>query len=364
MIKPDFNNSILNVSSSLNKLLGNETNVNGIKLLDNIFKKDYKNVIYLCLDGLGIHPLEKNLGKSSFLRKHVKKRITSTFPSTTTNATTTLRSARYPSEHGMFGWSLWFESLNRAIDIYINKDSYTDEDVNEQIVEDYKTFDNFFDKNSSDYIVTSVFPPYISRPQNNIVYHGIDEMFGAIKEVCDNNKRNFIYAYCGEPDATMHEFGVSSDNTKQVITKLNDMIENLCSQIKDFCLIITPDHGHIDVNEYIEIYKDKALLDTLSTPPFLEARALAFNVRNEEQFLREMKKYKNNCKLYKTNDLIRKNYFGKNGNRFHMLGDYIAVMKDNDKIFLKNEVSPKFKGHHTALTKKEMILPLIIVQCK
>ena len=47
--------------------------------------------------------------------KKIADILTSTFPSTTTNATNSLLQNKLPSEHGWFGWSLNFEKMNRNI---------------------------------------------------------------------------------------------------------------------------------------------------------------------------------------------------------------------------------------------------------
>ena len=125
IIKPDWKNSILNVSATLADYVGVKTDIDKIAILEKELNKNYKNVVYICMDGLGMFPLEQNLPKSSILRKNVAKSITSVFPSTTTNATSTLQSATYPSQHGLFGWSLYFEQLNACVDIYTGHNSYS-----------------------------------------------------------------------------------------------------------------------------------------------------------------------------------------------------------------------------------------------
>lgn len=97
---------------------------------------------------------------------------------------------------------------------------------------------------------------------------------------------------------------------------------------------------------------------------FLEARATSFNVKNgfETEFLKAMKKYENSIELFKVSDLISENYFGIETDKLKMLGDYIGVVKNDYEQLLLCKNMTKFKGHHTALTEKEMILPLIIVE--
>ena len=362
MIKPNFKNSILNVSATFDEFLGNKNEICKINKLKKALHKKYKNVIYICFDGLGIYPLKQNLGKGSFLRKNIVKKITSVFPSTTTNATTTLHSALYPSQHGLFGWSLYFENLNQCVDIYLRKNSYTGKQVVAKEVEEYMEFDCFYDKNRSDYKITTVFPSYVKSKQNNFVFETMDDMFKMLKKATENNNENFIFAYYGEPDSTMHTYGVTSKEAKEKIALINAYVENLAKELTNSVIVITPDHGQTDITEYIKLYEDEALKSTIKTPFYLESRAVAFQVKNEEMFLKAVKKYKKDAKLYKVRNLIKKNYFGPNTEKLKMLGDYILLMKNNHKQFVFSDKHMLFKGHHTSLTKREMLLPLIIIE--
>ena len=91
LIKPDFTKNIVNISATLAEFLGCPNEKPTLPALARALGGEYKNVVLLVLDGLGMYPLERNLGEGSFLRKNVKEVLTSVFPSTTTNATTPIR---------------------------------------------------------------------------------------------------------------------------------------------------------------------------------------------------------------------------------------------------------------------------------
>ena len=134
LIKPNFKKNIVNISSTLAEFLGCPNDKPTLPILEKELKKDYKNVVFLILDGLGTNPIKTNLDKHSILRSNIKMVLTSTFPSTTTNATTTYLTNKYPVEHGWFGWCMYFEELDRVIDIYLDKDTYTKESTGENFV--------------------------------------------------------------------------------------------------------------------------------------------------------------------------------------------------------------------------------------
>lgn len=148
------------------------------------------------------------------------------------------------------------------------------------------------------------------------------------------------------------------------IKYLNKKIEELYSSLKDTLFIITADHGHIDIKGYIEFYKDVELNSLLSCVPYLDARTPAFIVKRgkEREFEEKFnKKYGRDFKLFKSDDLIKQNYFGENNKYGYLLGDYIAIGTHTNKLFLAHKNMTRFKGHHTSLTD-EMLVPLILLK--
>ena len=90
-IIPNWTNSNLNISATLAEFLGAPNKNATLPILKRELDKQYKNVVFICFDGLGINPININLDKNDFLRKNIKQTLVSTFPSTTTNATTSDR---------------------------------------------------------------------------------------------------------------------------------------------------------------------------------------------------------------------------------------------------------------------------------
>lgn len=363
-IKPDFENNIINISATIAAFLDCPNDKPVLPALEKRLKKGYKNVVFVILDGLGINPLQKNPAEGAFFIKNTIQTLTSVFPSTTTNATTTCLSDKYPMEHGWFGWSLYFEELGRAVDIFPEVDSQTGEAIEPGYVKRRLPTEPFYNGAES-YITNVVVPEYFDDDfDNRYEWKSVGEIFGYIAQICKKEGKQFIYTYCSEPDSTMHRYGVSSPEAKQIIGFLNDGFEKLCEECRDTLFIISADHGQTDVDGCIEIYRDEELLATLEWPPYLEARATAFKVKpaHRTKFIEIFnKKYGEDFELFETEELIKNNYFGGNIVNEHaaLLGDFIAVGKTN-KIFKLHERGHEFKGHHTSLTE-EMLVPLIVV---
>ena len=97
LVYPNYEHSILNLINSILKYYNVKTNYNGLNTLSNIFKKEYKNVVLLVLDGMGENFLEIADNNGFFMKNKIDN-ITSVFPSTTTAAMTTFYSGKPPIE--------------------------------------------------------------------------------------------------------------------------------------------------------------------------------------------------------------------------------------------------------------------------
>lgn len=363
-IEPDFSLSNLNISSTLAEFLGAPNKNPILPALQKELHKGYQNVVFLCFDGLGIYPLKKNLSEDDFLMQNISQVLLSTFPSTTTNATTSLMTNRLPLEHGWFGWSMHFDEPDRNIDIFTNRDSATGEKVTYE-TSPLEEVHFYFDRANSEYAINSVFPSYVKVmcPERNNTYGDMDEFFSVIQNICKTPGKQFVYAYYPEPDSTMHKYGVSSLEAKNLIEDISKHMEALYENANDTLFIVTADHGQIDVTDYINLYEDTALMDMLRIYPFMEARAPAFLVKEgrETEFEEYFRKtYGEDFVLYRSDELIEKGYFGCSGDKSALLGDYIAIGTYTHKLALLTPKSRRFKGHHTSLTE-EMEVPLILL---
>ena len=362
-IMPDYKRCNLNISATLAEFLGAPNRIPTLPVIKKELSKNYKNIVFICFDGFGIEPINRNLPPDDFLRQNIVDTLVSTFPSTTTNATTSLLFNKYPLEHGWFGWSMYYEDINSNIDIFTNRNSVTRTYV-DNLSSPLGIFDYYFDNATSEYSINTVFPPYVrvTHPERNTVINTVEDLGNAVQNICGRQGKQFIYAYHGEPDSTMHKFGVTSEVSKQVIKTVSSIVRNLFNSVKDTLFIITADHGQIDVEDYVDLSEDKELMYMLKIYPFMEARAPAFIVKDgkAEAFERYFKeKYNDDFILYSSKELVEKGFFGEYGDKSHLLGDYIAIGTYTHKQAILVPYQTRYKGHHTSLTE-EMEVPLIM----
>ena len=60
-------------------------------------------------------------------------------------------------------------------------------------------------------------------------------MYDKIVEVCKNNNKNFIYAYCPEPDRSMHNYGTDDKKVIEIMTN-SDLRKSLSKKSREFIL--------------------------------------------------------------------------------------------------------------------------------
>lgn len=77
----------------------------------------------------------------------------------------------------------------------------------------------------------------------------LNELCSKIKLACENEGQNLISAYWDEPDHTIHYNGVKSNATYEVLKNIDDNLKKLAEELSDTLIIISADHGAVDVNE-------------------------------------------------------------------------------------------------------------------
>lgn len=374
---PDYKRSILSITSSVARFFGSETPYPPLDEVTNaLYEKDTKNVVLLLFDGMGENLLKRHLPEDSFLRKHDICAISTVFPSTTTAATTSLWTGIAPGEHGWLGWSLYFKEIGRQIDTFLSRDSFTGERYHALTPsEAYIPFETIYPSVNAVSETHALFPFPTSATKgarDRRTYSGMADLKKIILECTKKEGKQLICAYVLEPDHTMHECGVSHDMTKKAFSSANDVCASLSRLLsKDTLLIVTADHGLVDVKENIRINEIPSLMDCLLMPPSIEGRAASLFVKphKKDEFKNEfLRLYGDDFFLFSHDEVMDMHLLGlfpphKKTDDF--LGDFFACAKGNKSIQFMTPASsagPDMIGQHAGLTEDEMLVPLILAR--
>ena len=355
---PDYSSCIANLACSLLKYYGIEPPNSTLPRADMLLNKKYKNVVVILLDGMGANLVEKHLSENGFFRQHLITKYSSTFPSTTVAATTAMDSGLFPNQSAWLGWTGYFEELDRNIVYFFGTDGDTGEQLDINAPWTYVPYENIRDRISK----TGVNTHYLAKfwgecPQT------YGELCGNIKKHCLEPDRTYIYAYWDEPDCTMHKCGVDGEDIGQLLSDMEKITEQLAADLEDTLLIVTADHGHINIkNKLLTDYPD--LTECLVRMPSMEPRAVNFFVKQgmTQRFRSAFTEHFGDGFILLTKkELLSKQLLGSGQNHpklERMLGDFLAIAIGDTQIV---NCESRFKGSHAGLTEDEMTIPLIAV---
>ena len=363
---PDYNNCLVNLTSSILNFYGVNSNHRPLSELDYYLAKDYQNVVLIVYDGLGSNLLQRHLGAKSFLARHKIKDLTSVFPATTTAAYTSIITGKTPTEHCWLGWDIYVEAFDQTISMFLNTVKGTNEQAANYHVPRQEFSNTAIDERIDEAGRAKM---YWLGPFEKIRYDRdqIDEMYNKITQLCQTNEKKFIYAYCLEPDHNMHLYGVEDERVVDNMKLLDRKTAALVDQLEDTLIIVTADHGHLTAGEYIYLSDYPELQKMLRRETSLEPRAVNFFVKDEmlAAFKNEFNKlFGRDFILFSKQEVLDRQLFGpgKPHEKFvSCVGDYLAVAI-TDKCLIEHRSLNQLTGVHAGMTEDEMMVPLIVIE--
>lgn len=380
IVLPNYDHCILGTITSILKYYNVETKHKSSEKIDNLLKeREYKNVIFLILDGLGEHILNK-ISPEGILNKNKIDCVTSVYPSTTTAALTTYYSGQPPYETGWIAWSQYFKEYGRALDMFSHNESYMGEPLKEPLIDVFKTVVNYetifdkIEKASPDVKTYEVEPEYAEkRAKRTIKADNIDELIIHIEKLCKEPERKFIFGYSDNPDGLLHKFGTTSDEVREFIKETEQKIEEMVNKFdEDTILIISADHGHRNIEKSYTLLDYPEIQECLIIPASLESRVIALWVKEEmkELFVERFNKvFKDEFWLMTKDEFLNKYHFLGYGDKHSkiddFIGNYVALSVGGSMIRIETflaEGKPIKKSTHCGLTKEEMEVPVIVMK--
>lgn len=368
---PDYDNCLVNLASSILNKFDVPVNAKTLPLADEYLKKDCKNVVILLLDAMGTSIIEKHLSKDGFFRSHFAGSFHSVYPPTTVAATISIISGLYPNEHGWLGWDMYYPKLDKNVTVFTNTDQLAEKNGSLQEPMQAAEFNAPFTYTPYKSIVEKINEAgkkaYFSMPFIEPFPKDIDEILSRIQDFCKEEGNKYIYAYWNEPDSTMHRTGTKSSKTHDVITDLEEKIEEFAKGLSDTLLLITADHGHIDCKNYCILdYPD--IMKCLERMPSIEPRTLNLFIKDEymDSFPEVFNKhFGDSFVLLKKEEVLSKKLFGigkDHADLKDMIGDYVAISVSDVSVFNTHKEAEEMPGGHAGLTPEEYIIPLIVVE--
>jgi hypothetical protein len=224
------------------------------------------HAIVLLVDGLGASALEAHRGHARALSARLGRDplLSSTFPTTTAAALATLTTGVAPGRHGLVGYRV----LDAAHDRVVNQLSGWDDGLDPAT---WQRVPTLFEKAAAGGVrsVAIGSPRYRDSGFTAAVLRGAEYRGGAT--IADRFERAavelaspgpaLIYLYVPELDVAAHGHGLASDQWVAMLETLDAAFAKLVVALGPRQgLLVTADHGIVDVPEAAQVIVDPALL--------------------------------------------------------------------------------------------------------
>ena len=324
---------------------------------------NHQKVAIILFDGMGQNIVRKHLKYNSFIRQHFLCTINSTFPPTTTAATTAFLTGKYPIETGWMAWAQYFEKYDKNIILFKNLDYNNEQEVEPQNIAKnelpIKSIFELIEENNKDVRVFDIkrYPVNPDGPKS------LWDLERRINKTLKGVKKCIAYFYFDSPDCEMHQYGIDSWRIHLYVKRINNMLQRLCKKNGDTAFFTFADHGHINV-KYFDICEHDDLYSLLKHPLSFEKRTPTFFVEKDklEEFKELFNKYYgDHFTLMSKEEALQSEIFGEgviNFKALQFIGDYVATSKDEYCLYASKEMKRMdfFKGHHAGNTKEEMLI--------
>jgi len=383
ILKPDYHaGSIANVMSSVIAGLGGDAPYPVFPQLPAAEITQARNVVLLVLDGLGYNFLMTR-DPGSALRRHLRARVTSVFPTTTASAITTFLTGLAPHQHGLTGWFMFLKEIGVVTAILPFQPRYGGASLSAAKISTTDVFhlrSTFERITRRSYVVTaqrivdSEFSLATTRSARRRAYESLDEYFALIAQTVREPEAKYVYAYWPEFDSICHTHGIGSAQAAAHFTKLDRGFEKLLESLAgtDTLVLVCADHGLIDTTpaHTIALESHPRFSETLTLPLCGEPRVAYCYVRParvaqfESYVAQELSDY---CWMIPAEQAIAENMFGTgtpHPRLYDRIGDYLLLMKDNYVIkdLLRGEKPFSQIGVHGGLTADELYVPLVVAR--
>jgi hypothetical protein len=226
-----------------------------------------KHAAVLLVDGLGAHNLSDHRGHAPWLSKAWATRgliADVGFPSTTASALTTLTTGVLPGEHGIVGYSVRDPESGSIINHLKDWHPTVDPDTWQR---SRTVFEVAAERGISS--LSQGEPRFAKSDFTKAVWRGarfeasasLSEQFGTMHDFFADTNQGLAYLYWPALDRTGHGSGSESDSWLHRLEELDEILSQSVETLgPDTGLVITADHGMVDVPLEAKIFVDEPSL--------------------------------------------------------------------------------------------------------
>ena len=331
-----------------------------------------KHIVLILVDGMGSDLLDKIPNKGLFYNNK-KMNIQTVFPTATGCVLTSVATAKYPSSTGIFGWFGYNREQNLNYYTLLTKERKSKEDLSINLKKIFvrPSIFNCLNRKTTflqpDNICNSKYSNYCASISIRKGYKDYEEAMNIIKKDIFSNEETFTYLYIPFVDTLEHKNGPYNELVYDEINIIEKSIENLLPLDVNTEIIIMADHGQIPISKIVYMGLNK-YDKYFYAYPAIDMGTSTFFVKKDKakEFETEFKKdFENDLFLFKKDEFINKNMFGKRMTKYanNSLGEYISLCKKGNAFYSDYKKDTTLvKGNHTGLTREELMIPLIVLK--
>ena len=335
----------------------------------NLSKK--RSVCVILIDGLGSHNLKSSGAHAGFLNSRTSIPASCFFPATTATSIVSFSTGKPPWENKFIGYQIFERETQTKRNLLTGWE-------NSDVAREFQTLKTVSEMALEQSVEFHTVAPaayedsgFTAATMRGSEFHGtksLSERFELAKKLLAEPNQKVIYLYIPELDQLAHAKGWQSQSW---LTKLEDIdaeVSSLSSSLnKHAALLVTADHGVIDVPHANHVYVDlhvakEALIDVGG-----DTRALYLYLSDPETTEKYLAKLKDalgeSCHIITPEAVIESGYWPKEIER-NAVPDILILAKKEVALYHRDFAKKKsleMIGHHGSITQQEMSIPLIAI---
>ncbi|MEK6309287.1 MAG: nucleotide pyrophosphatase/phosphodiesterase family protein [Curtobacterium sp.] len=332
-----------------------------------------RSAVVVLVDGLGSVALSARAGHARWLvappARGSAKKLRSGFPTTTAAALSTLTTGRPPGSHGIVGYSGWNPDTEKVMNLLSGWDA--------EVPADWLLGPTLFTEAAALGVDPVVVGParYRSSGMTASVLGGAryvpadsipQRVDAALAETATG--RSLVYLYVPELDSIGHKHGWQSDRWTAALELLDGELARFDRALRpDVGVVVTADHGVLDVPEHANLPMDPELLtDVVGVAGDPRCRQLAVAAGTDVRDLvgRFRARYGKKAYVATRAEAIEAGWFGAVAPEVvDRIGDVVLVARgswafNDDRALRPGEVPKRMLGQHGAMSDEETFVPL------
>ncbi len=354
----------------------------------------YDIVLLFLIDGFGWNLFQHYLERPflrRFCEKGVVSKLTSQFPSTTAAHITCINTGMEVGQSGIYEW-FYFEPKVDAVIAPLLFSYAGDHHSGTLLSKGYSSKDLFPFTTIYQALEKENIPSFVFQhdntadaPYSKAVFQGaqitpytsLESGLKKLQSKLQEASRGYFYFYFGDIDAAAHRHGLASKEVAKAVEKMLVSLENFAAQMGDkkIAILLTADHGMIDIDPKATFYLNKKIPDFASFlqknregRPIVPAGSCRdFFIHARQEKIKEAQALLQEhlweiAEVHQVEELIQNGFFGKvppSKSFLDRVGNLVILPFGHNSVwwYEKQRFEQRFLGMHGGLSRSELEIP-------